>query len=115
MQGNANVGERVVIIDVADGKVNLRTGRIADPEAVFVPADKRTQTIVLGDRPFAPVTDDSGDAYQKAFSVDDIHLLREEEVKTLSDSDAILDWFGSTYQDGFIAEIHRALVQFQAR
>ena len=109
MNGNAVYGERVVIVEVHSGKVNLKTGRIASTESSHTQADNRRQTVVWGDRQFYPVTDSSDDAYEKAFTVDDIHLLKEREVQSLQDSATAQNWFGSIYQDWLVIKIYHAL------
>jgi hypothetical protein len=109
MNGTAICGERVVVIEVRRGRVNLRTGRIASKNSIPAHADDPNETVVLGDRRFHPTTDGSEEAYQRLFRVDDIHLLKEQEAQSLQDPEAAETWFGTIYQDRLISRIHRAL------
>lgn len=109
MNGTARYGERVVIVQVHCGNVNLKTGRIASTDSSHVKADNRYTTVVWGDVRFQPVTDDSDDAYERWFKVNDIHLLKEHEAQALQDANLAQDWFGTIYQDRLVAKIHRAL------
>jgi hypothetical protein len=109
MNGIAVFGERVVIVEVNNGSVNLKTGRISSTDSSHVHADNRNETVVFGDRQFAPVTDSSDDAYERSFRVDDIHLLKEKEAKLLQDPMTAQTWFGTIYQDWVVNRIHRAL------
>ncbi len=113
MNGAAICGERVVIIEVRRGRVNLRTGRIASAESTPAYTDDRNETVVLGDRRFNPVTDNRDEAYQRSFRVNDIHLLKEQEAQSLRDPEAADHWFGTIYQDRLVNRIHRALKRFQ--
>jgi hypothetical protein len=114
MNGTAVYGERVVIVEVNKGAVNLRRGRISSTDSSHVYADNRNNTVVLGDRKFYPVTDDSDDAYERSFRVDDIHLLREREAQSLQDLVTAQTWFGMIYQDWLVNRIHRALKRARA-
>jgi hypothetical protein len=109
MNGTAVYGERVVIVEVNQGCVSLKTGRVSSTDASHVHADNRNETVVFGDRQFYPVTDSSDDAYERSFRVDDIHLLKEREAQSLQDPIMAQTWFGTIYQDWVVNRIHRAL------
>jgi hypothetical protein len=109
MNGTAVYGERVVVVEVNQGHVNLKTGRISSTGTSHVDADNRHNTVVFGDRQFYPTTDSPDEAYERSFRVDDIHLLKEEEVQSLQDPITAQTWFGIIYQDWVINRIHRAL------
>ena len=109
MNGTAICGERVVIVQVESGRVNLRTGRISSTDSSHAQADNRTETVVWGDRSFHPVTEGAEEAHERSFRVDDIHLLKEQEAQSLKDPDTAQTWFGDIYQDRLVARIHRAL------
>jgi len=109
MNGSAIYGERVVIVEVQSGRVNLKTGRISSTESSHVHADNRNQTVVWGDRRFHPVTDLPEDAYERAFQVNDIHLLKEQEAQLLQDPNTVENWFGAIYQDHLVTKIRHAL------
>lgn len=115
MNGTAICGERVVIVEVQRGRVNLRTGRISSTASSHVQADNRNETVVWGDRRFYPVTEGPDEAYERSFRVDDIHLLKEQEAQSLKDPDAAQTWFGAIYQDRLVARIHRALKRRQRK
>jgi hypothetical protein len=106
MNGTAVCGERVLVVQVGNGRVSLTRGRISD-----VRADDRTETVVLDDRQF--LRPDEG--YERSFRMDDIHLLKEQEAKALEDPSATQDWFGTIYQDRLVAKIHRALKRLNGR
>jgi len=109
MNGSAVYGERVVIVEVRNGNVSLKTGRISSTASSHAQADNRSKTVVWSDRQFHPVTDSSDEAYEKSFAVDDIHLLKEQEAQSLQDSVTARNWFGSIYQDRLVIKIHHAL------
>lgn len=109
MNGTAVYGEPVVIVEVHDRDINLRTGHIASTDSSHVLADNRNRTVVWGDRKFQPVTDSTDDAYEKEFKVDDIHLLKQQEARSLQDPGTAESWFGSIYEDWVVNKIHRAL------
>jgi hypothetical protein len=109
MNGTAKYGERVVIVEVNNGCVNLKTGRISSTDSSHVHADNRNETVVFGDRQFYPVIDSSDDAYERSFRVDNIHLLKEQEAQSLQDPITAQTWFGTIYQDRVVNRIHRAL------
>ena len=102
-------GERVVIVEVLDGEVNLRTGRIARAAMDLDQPDHRCGTVVHQDRKSYPTTDISEEAFDKAFAADDIHLLAEKEARALQDSANTESWFGAIYQDWVVEKIHHAL------
>ena len=106
MNGTAVCGERIVIVEVQGGRVNLKSGRISD-----VRADNRNQTIVLDDRQF----DQPDETYERTFRADDIHLLKEQEAQSLQDPNTAHTWFGTVYQDGVVNRIHRALKRLSQR
>lgn len=113
MNGTATYGERVVIVEVNSGHVQLKTGRISSTDASHVHADNRDTTMVWGDRQLRPEYPE--EAYERCFKVSDIHLLREQEVQSLSRLESAQDWFGSIYQDHLVTKIHRALRRLQAK
>jgi hypothetical protein len=115
MNGTAVIGERVVIVEVHRGRVNLKTGRISSTPASHVPADNQNETVVLGDRRFNPVTDSPDEAYERLFHVSDIHLLKEQEARSLLDPSSAQSWFGTIYQDHLVSRIHRALKRLQRK
>jgi hypothetical protein len=109
MNGIAEYGERVVVVEVHGGRVNLTTGCISSTDASHVEADNRLRTVVRSDRRIHPNTDVSDDKHERAYKVSDIHLLKEREAKSLSASETVQDWFGCIYQDHLVAKIQRAL------
>jgi hypothetical protein len=109
MNGNAVYGERVVIVEVRRGHINLKTGRISSTGSSHPQADNQSQTVVWADRRCRPVADNPAEACEKSFAVDDIHLLKEQEARSLLDRGTAQDWFGSIYQDGLVTRIHHAL------
>jgi hypothetical protein len=109
MNETAVYGERVVIVEVNKGRVSLKTGRISSTDSIHVPADNRKEKVVFGDRQFHPVADSPDEAYEKAFRVQDIHLLKEREAHALQDPQVAQTWFGTIYQDWVVKKIHRAL------
>jgi hypothetical protein len=109
MNGTATYGERVVIVEVDSGHVNLKTGRIVSTDGSHVYADNLKTTVVWGDRQFRPVMESADDAYEQAYKVDDIHLLKEQEARSLGNLATARDWFGSIYQDRTVNKINRAL------
>ncbi len=115
MNGTAVYGERVVIVEVHSGRVNLMTGRISSTNSSHLHADNRHETVVLGDRRFRPVTDSADQAYERSFRVDDIHLLKEQEAQSLRDASAAQSWFGTIYQDRLVTRIHCALKRLQRK
>lgn len=108
MNGTAVYGETVVVIEVDQGDVRLKTGRIASTGSSHVLADNRDRTVVWGDRKF-PSTDPLDDAHEKEFRVDDIHLLKAQEAAALRDPENAQNWFGSIYEDWVVSKIRRAL------
>jgi len=112
MNGSAVYGERVVIVEVHSGHVRLKRGRISSTESSHVQADNQRQTVVWGDRQFYPGSESPDDAYERAFPVDDIHLLKEQEAQSLQDPETARNWFGTIYQDRLVAKIQRALKRF---
>ena len=106
MNGTAKGGERVVIVQVQSGRVNLKSGRISD-----VRAENLNETVVLDDRQF----DRLDEAYVRSFRSDDIHLLKEQEAQSLQDPITAYTWFGAVYQDWVVNRIHRALKRLNER
>ena len=115
MNGSAKHGERVVIVEVYSGRVNLKTGCISSTDSSHVHADNRNTTVVWGDRQFRPVIESPEDAHERAFNVSDIHLLKEQEAQSLGVLDAAQDWFGAIYQDRLVTKIHRALRRLKTK
>ena len=93
MNGTAISGERVVIVDVRRGRVNLQTGRIASESSSPAQDDSRAETVVLSDRQRRPVVESQEEACQRSFRVDDIHLLKEQEAESLLDPNTAQAWF----------------------
>ncbi len=108
MNGTPVYGERVVIVEVHNGSVSLKTGRISSTDSSHVQADNQNRTVVWGDRRFQPLADES-DAHERVFHVNDIHLLKEQEAQSLQDPNSVQNWFGSIYQDPVVTRIQRAL------
>jgi hypothetical protein len=106
MNGTAICGERVVIVEIHSGHVNLKSGRISD-----VRADNRNETVVSNDRQ----CDRPDEACERSFRADDIHLLKEQEAQSLQDPNSAHTWFGTVYQDGVVNRIHRALKRLNQR
>ena len=109
MNGSAKYGERVVIVEVESGHVNLKTGCISSTDSSHVEADNLNTTVVRGDRRFHPIIETPEEAHERSFNVHDIHLLKEQEAQSLGALDAAKDWFGAIYQDPLVTKIHRAL------
>ena len=109
MNGNATYNERVVVVEVASGQVKLKTGRISSTDSSHLQADNRKRTVVWGDRRFYAVRDSPEEAHERVFHVGDIHLLKEDEARTLLDPANAQTWFGAIYQDPIVVRIHRAL------
>lgn len=107
MNGSATCGERVVIVQVHSGRVKLKTGRISTPDPVR--SDNGAKTVVRGDQRFRPVDDTPEEAYEKTFEANDIHLLKEQEARSLGTLEAVQNWFGMIYQDRVLGRIQRAL------
>jgi hypothetical protein len=103
MKGNAIAGERVVLVQVDSGRVNLKRGRVCD-----VRADD-PGTVQLDGRQF----DQPAESYDQSFRADDIHLLREQEAKSLQEENAAFSWFGPVYQDRVVKKIQLALKRFK--
>lgn len=114
MNGTAEFGERVVIVEVHNGRVSLKKGHISSTDSSHVYADNRVDTVVSGERPFHPATDSPDEADERSFRVNDIHLLKEREAHSLQDSNAVEAWFGTIYQDPLVTRIHRALKRLKA-
>ena len=100
MNGTAVCGERVLVVEVNSGHVQLKSGRVSE-----VRADNRSETVVLDE----PQVQAGDEAYDRSFRSDDIHLLKEHEAQSLLNPKVAHDWFGTVYQDGVVAKIHRAL------
>ncbi len=109
MNGTAVSGERVVIVEVQSGRVNLKTGRISNDGSDGVDAVHRDEAVVWGDRQLRPGAGSPDEAHERAFRVDDIHLLKEQEAQSLQDPDMAQAWFGTIYQDPLVTKIYRAL------
>lgn len=115
MNRSATYGERVVIVEVHNGTVHLRTGHIASTDSSHLQADNRNRTVVWSDRRFHPAADHSDGAYEKTFEVDDIHLLTEQEARSLQDLESAQDRFGLIYKDRLVTQIQRALKRLQPK
>jgi hypothetical protein len=115
MNGIAEYGEPVVIVDVHDGRVSLATGHISSTEASHVGADNRLRTVVRGDRRLCPTIEVSDDTHERAYKVGDIHLLKEREAKSLGTTETVQEWFGSIYHDHLVVKIQRALKRLTAK
>ena len=115
MNGSVTYGERVVIVEVHSGRVNLKTGRISSTDCSHVHADNRNTTVVWGDQQFQPVKESPDDAYERSFKVNDIHLLKEQEAYSLGDPDSAQDWFGTIYQDRLVTKINRAVKRLKGK
>jgi hypothetical protein len=109
MNGSAVYGERVVVVEVDSGQVSVNTGRISSTDFSHVQADNLNKTVVWGDRRFRPAAESPEDAHERSFRVNDIHLLKEDEAKTLRDPANAQNWFGAVYHDHLVTKIHRAL------
>jgi hypothetical protein len=109
MNGTAVIGEPVVVVEMNHGRVSVKKGRIASPDSSHIFADNQVDTVVSGDRPFYPFAESPEEARERSFRVDDIHLLKEQEARSLRDVSAVQEWFGSIYQDPLVMKIHRAL------
>jgi len=109
MNGSAVYGERVVIVEVNAGRVNLRTGRIASTDSSHACADNHYETVVWGDQQFRPAIESAEEAFERPFRVNSIHLLKEQEAESLRDRDSAQEWFGAIYQDWLVGKIQRAL------
>jgi hypothetical protein len=115
MNGSAVYGERVVIVEVHSGRVHVKTGRISSTDFSHIQADNQKKTVVWGDRRFRPAADSPENAYERAFQVDDIHLLKEQEAQSLQDPANVHNWFGAVYQDRLVTKIHRALKRLERK
>jgi hypothetical protein len=107
MNGTAVYGEPVVIVNVEQGDVRLKTGRIKSDGSDHVQGDNRTRTVVWADKEFS--SDPLDNAHEKEFNVREIHLLKADEVQALRDPATAQEWFGSIYQDYVVSKIQRAL------
>jgi hypothetical protein len=115
MNSSAKYGERVVIVEVQSGHVNLKTGCISSTDSSHVQVDNRNKTVVWGDRQFHPAIESREDAHEREFKVGDIHLLKAQEAKSLGALGAAQDWFGAIYQDRLVTKIHRALRRLKVK
>jgi len=109
MNGTPKYGERVVIVEVQSGHVHLKTGCISSTDSSHVQADNRNTAVICGDQRSRPIVESPDEAHERAYKVDDIHLLKEQEAQSLGVLTAAQDWFGSIYQDHLVTKIHRAL------
>lgn len=112
MNGTAINGERVVLVKINSGRVNLLTGSISTLTATGGAPDHPVETVVLEDR---PARESREEICERAIRVDDIHLLKEQEARSLQDRTTAENWFGSIYQDRVVSNIHRALKRFTSR
>ena len=109
MNGSAKPGERVVIVEVHSGRVNLKKGCISGTDSIHGQADNRNTAVIRGDRRSRQIMESPDDAHERTYKVDDIHLLKEQEAQSLAVLSAAQDWFGYIYQDHLVTKIHRAL------
>ena len=109
MNGSVTYGERVVIVEVHGGRVRLKTGHISSTDSSHVQADNRNTAVIRGDQRSRPIMESPDDAHEKSYKVNDIHLLNEQEARSLGVLTAAQDWFGLIYQDHLVTKIHRAL------
>jgi hypothetical protein len=109
MNGTATYGDRVVIVEVQSGRVQLTTGCVSSSPQDPPDPDKLDKMVVRGDRRLRTMAESPEAAYAREFKVDDIHLLKEEEAQALQDPARAQAWFGSIYQDRLVSKIHRAL------
>jgi hypothetical protein len=114
MNGSAKPGERVVIVEVQSGRVNLKTGCISSADSNALPSENRNTTVVRADQLFRPVVESLEEAHEREFNVNDIHLLKEQEARSLGVLNTAQDWFGAIYQDFLVTKIQRALKRLKA-
>jgi hypothetical protein len=114
MNGSAKPGERVVIVEVQSGRVSLKTGCISSTDFGALPSEKRNTTVVRADQLFHPVIESSEEAHEREFHVNDIHLLKAQEARSLGVLNTAQDWFGAIYQDFLVTKIQRALKRLNA-
>ena len=113
MNGQAVYGEPVVIIEVRDGRVHLKQGRILSTGSSHWQADNQNRTVVWSDGHPQSASESVEELHERVFRVDDIHLLKQQEAQSLQDPGVASEWFGSIYQDGLVDEIHRSLKSLQ--
>jgi hypothetical protein len=112
MNGTAVFGEPVVVIKVDNGDVRLKTGRIVSDGSSHVMVDNRYLTVVRDNGNNGrthPTVGLLGNAHEKEFRVDDIHLLKAPEAEALRDPAIAHEWFGCIYQDWVVSKIQRRL------
>ena len=109
MNGTATCGERVVLVKVDSGHVNLKTGQVLDPDVDNVQAAEGNAAVAWANRQGGPVQDAPDEVHERSVQVDDIHLLKADEVASLHDREEVNHRFGEIYQDGLLSKIHRAL------
>ena len=97
------------------GASTSRLARYPVPDASHVEADNLNRTVVRGDRRFHPPTEIPDDSHERTYKVDDIHLLKEREAKSLGTLETVQDWFGPIYQDSVVSKIQRALKRLTVR
>lgn len=112
MNGTAVYGERVVIVQVYSGRVNLMTGRVSSADSSHIQLDNRNETGLLRDQ--EPAADGPEEVYERSFRMDDIHVLKEQEAHSLQDRNTAATWFGAIYQDRVVKSIHRALKRLKS-
>ncbi|MCX6922271.1 MAG: hypothetical protein NT154_03485 [Verrucomicrobia bacterium] len=115
MNGTVTCGERVVIVEVQSGRVHLKTGRISSADSGSATADNRNTIVVWGDQRLQSFMEGADDAYERAFEVSDIHVLKEQEAYSLGDPDTAQNWFGAIYQDDLVTKINRALKRLKGK
>jgi len=107
--GWAKYGDPVVVIDIKDEDVCIKTGFICSTTISHTEADNIRRTIVWGDELFNPDADNADDAHEKGFDVFDYHLLKAEEAKVLSNPQAAIKWFEGIHTSYLSRSIASAL------
>src|SRR5512145_1727942 len=105
MNGTATYGDRVVIVEVESGRVQLTTGCISSSPQDPPDPNNPDKMVVRGDRRLRTTAESPEEAYAREFEVHDIHLLKEEEAQALQDPAMAQEWFGSIYQDRLVRKI----------
>jgi hypothetical protein len=109
MNGTATCGERVIFVQVDDGNVNVKTGRVLDTDNNDIPATDGSAPIAWCKRHSELIEQSPDEAHESAVALGDVHLLTESEAERLKDLAATQRWFGSLYEDGLVLRINRAL------
>jgi hypothetical protein len=96
MNGTATYGDRVVIVEVQSGRVQLTTGCIFSSPQDPPDPDNPYKMVVRGDRRLRTTAESPEEAYAREFELHDIHLLRGGGGA--AGPALAQDWFGSIYQ-----------------